>query len=333
MAHGLSSTDRPNLPRRPISVFITDYSFANLDPEHAALDPLGCAITAAQCKTDADVLAGAREADVLLVQWAPLTANVLENLPRCRLVVRYGIGVDNVDLAAASRLGIPVCNVPDYSVDEVADHAMATALALGRQLIQIDRRVHSGVWKLAPVTPMPAFRQMTFGVAGIGRIGRAVLDRARAFKFKLIAYDPMADDKAFSAAGAKRVDVETLFAESDILSLHAPLTPDTQHFVRVDRLARMKPTAILVNTARGALVDVAALADALGRRQIAYAGLDVFESEPLPANHPIRNCDNALLTSHVAWYSERSLGQLQRLAAEEVARFARGEPLRHRVNP
>jgi D-3-phosphoglycerate dehydrogenase len=314
-------------------VFITDYSFANLDPEHAALGPLGCIVTSAQCKTEEDVIAGGRDADVLLVQWAPVTANVLENLPRCRLVVRYGIGVDNVDLAAASRIGIPVCNVPDYSVDEVADHAMATALALARQLMPIDRRVRAGVWKLAPVTPMPASREMTFGMAGIGRIGRAILDRARAFKFKLIAYDPIADDAAFRAAGATRVDVERLFSESDILSLHAPLTPDTKHFVRADRLARMKPTAILVNTARGGLVDVNALAEALEQRQIAYAGLDVFETEPLPADHPIRNCDNALLTSHVAWYSERSLGQLQRLAAEEVARFARGEPLCHRVNP
>jgi len=314
-------------------VFITDYSFANVDPERSVLAAAGCAVRDGQCKSAADVIAAAGDAEALLVQWAPITAEVLDALPKVRLVVRYGIGVDNVDLAAASARGVAVCNVPDYSIDEVADHAVATALALGRQLPAIDRRTRAGVWKLAPATPMPAFREMTFAVAGFGRIGRAVLDRARAFKFRLAAYDPVVPAAEFDRLDVRSLTLGELFAESDVLSLHAPLTPQTRHLANAERLASMRPTAILVNTARGGLVDVAALADALRAGRPAYAGLDVFEAEPLPADHPIRQCENALLTSHVAWYSERSLTLLQQLAAEEVARFARGEPVRHRVNP
>lgn len=314
----------------PTSVFITDYSFANLDPERTVL--ADCNVRDGQCKTAADVIANAGDADVLLVQWAPITPEVLDALPTVRLVVRYGIGVDNVDLAAASERGVIVCNVPDYSIDEVADHAVATALSLGRQLGAIDARTRGGTWKLAPVSPMPAFREMTFAVSGFGRIGRAVLERARPFKFKLAAYDPVVPAADFEQLGVRRLELDELFREADILSLHSPLLPQTRHLVNAERLVTMKPTAILVNTARGGLVDTDALAAALAKNQIGFAGLDVFETEPLPADHPLRRCDNALLTSHVAWYSERSLSKLQQMAAEEVARFAHGQPLKNKVN-
>jgi D-3-phosphoglycerate dehydrogenase len=314
----------------PKTIFITDYSFANLEPERAAL--AGSVIRNAQCKTAADVIAQAGDADVLMVQWAPITAEVLDALPRVRLVVRYGIGVDNVDLAAASARGVVVCNVPDYSIDEVADHTVALALSLGRQLSAIDARTRGCVWKLAPVSPMPAFREMTFAVAGFGRIGRSVLERARPFKFRLAAYDPVVPAAEFERLGVQRLELDTLFREADVLSLHSPLLPQTKHLVNAHRLATMKPAAVVVNTARGGLVDTVALATALKDRRIGFAGLDVFEDEPLPADHPLRQCDNALLTSHVAWYSERSLEQLQRLAAEEAARFVRGEPVMNRVN-
>ncbi len=314
----------------PMKIFITDYSFANLDPEHEIL--AACTVRDGQCKTAEDVIAHAGDADALIVQWAPITAAVLDALPKVRLVVRYGIGVDNVDLAAARARDVIVCNVPDYSIDEVADHAVATALALGRQLGAIDARVRAGTWKLAPVSPMPAFRDMMFAVAGFGRIGRSVLERARPFKFRLAAYDPVVPVEEFERLGVKRLELDELFREADILSLHSPLLPQTRHLVNAQRLATMKPTAILVNTARGGLVNTEALAAALKTKQIGFAGLDVFETEPLPADHPIRSCDNALLTSHVAWYSELSLKKLQQMAAEEVARFTRGEPVKNRVN-
>jgi D-3-phosphoglycerate dehydrogenase len=237
-----------------------------------------------------------------------------------------------VDLDAARAAGIPVCNVPDYCVDEVADHALALALSLARQLPQIDARTRKGVWTMKPVTPMPAFRDMLFATAGFGRIARAALDRARPFGFRLGAYDPFVPEAMMHEAGVQPLSVDRLFAEADVLSLHMPLTAETNHFVSSERLEQMKRSAILINTSRGALVDTRALAAALTDDTIGYAGIDVFESEPLPEDHPIRSCENALLTSHVAWYSERSVPQLQRLAAEEVVRRLRGEPLKNQVN-
>lgn len=314
-------------------VVITDHGFADIEQERRVLEAAGCTLVVAQCKTPEDVAAAARDADALLVQWAPITAEVIAALQRAKVIVRYGIGVDNVDLAAAREAGIPVCNVPDYCVDEVADHTLALALALGRQLPLIDRRTRDGVWKLAPVTPMPAFREMLFATVGFGRIARAVLDRARPFGFRLGAFDPYVPEATLHAAGVDPLPLDRLFAEADVLSFHLPLTPETRHFVSEARLARMKPTAILINTSRGGLVDTLALARALDRRTLAYAGLDVFEEEPLPPGHPLRACDNALLTSHVAWYSEQSVPRLQRMAAEEVVRALRGMPLKNPVSP
>jgi D-3-phosphoglycerate dehydrogenase len=219
--------------------------------------------------------------------------------------------------------------VPDYCIDEVADHTVALALAHARQLIQIDMRTRAGVWKIIPDKPMPSFSEMTFATAGYGRIARAVLDRARAFGFKLAAYDP------YVAPPSDRVaplSLDELFLQADILSLHVPLTPETKHLVNAVRLAQMKPTAILVNTARGGLIDTTALAQALQAGTIAAAGVDVFESEPLEENHPLRKCPNVLLTSHVSWLSEQSVPKLQLLAAQEAVRALKGEPLRNQVN-
>jgi D-3-phosphoglycerate dehydrogenase len=311
-------------------VVITDHGFANVDPEREVL--AGYDLVVAQCRTPEEVIAATAGADAVLAQWAPVNADVIAALDRCRVIVRYGIGVDNVDLAAARARGIPVCNLPDYCVDEVADHSMALALALGRQLPAVERRTREGVWKLAPATvPMLAFREMSFATAGFGRIARAVLDRARPFGFRLATYDPYVPDAVLEDAGVRRLSLDALFAEADVLSLHLPLTAQTRHFVGAGELARMRPHAVLVNTSRGPLVDTVALAAALEARAIAYAGLDVFEAEPLPEDHPLRASPYALLTSHVAWYSEASLPKLQRLAAEEVARALRGEPLKNPV--
>lgn len=313
------------------TVVITDHGFPHTGEEAAVVEAAGGRLVVAQCRTEAEVAAAAAEADALLVQWAPVGAAAIAALPpRCRVVVRYGIGVDNVDLAAARARGLAVCNVPDYCTDEVADHTLALALALHRQLVPIDERTRRGTWRLAPATtPLAAPHTLTFATAGFGRIARAVLHRARAFGFRLAAYDPFVDDATLAAAGVRRLDADALFAEADVLSLHLPLTPATRHFVGAERLAQMPAHAILVNTSRGALVDTHALADALGRRVIAYAGLDVFEEEPLPADHPLCASPYALLTSHVAWYSAQSVPRLQRLAAEEAVRGARGEPLKH----
>ncbi len=311
---------------------ITDHGFPNLKHEEATLAAAGSTLVVAQCKTPDEVIAAARDADALLVQWAPVNAAVIAALTRCKVIVRYGIGYDNVDLAAAKARGIPVCNVPDYGVNEVAEHAVSLALALARQLPQIDARLRAGTWKITPDRPMPALGESTFATAGFGRIARHTHTVMRGFGGQRIAYDPFVTAEAMAAEGVEKVELDALFARADLLSLHLPLTPETKHFISAARLAAMKRTAILVNTARGPLVDTVALAAALHAGTIAGAGIDVFETEPFPADHPLRAAPNALLTSHVAWYSESSIPRLQRLAAEEAVRGLKGEPLKNRVN-
>ncbi|HEY3333009.1 MAG TPA: C-terminal binding protein [Capsulimonadaceae bacterium] len=315
-----------------MKVLITDHGFPNVDRERAVIESAGHELTIAQVKTPDDVAAVAADADALLVQWATIDRSVIERLSKCKVIVRYGIGVDNVDLVAAKEHGIPVCNVPDYCIDEVADHSVALGLALGRQLRLIDRRLRGGVWKLTSEGPMLAFREMTFATLGFGRIARAVLDRARPFGFRLAACDPLVPDAAFEAAGVDRVTIDELFAQADILSLHAPLTDETHHLVNASRLRTMKPTSLIVNTARGPLIDTHALADALQSGGIAGAGIDVFDPEPLETDHPLLKCENAILTSHVAWCSATSIHVLQRKAGEEVVRGLHGEALANQVN-
>ncbi len=308
-------------------VVITDYGFKSIDQERRII-PAEVELAAHQCRTEDDVIRVASDADALLVQWAPITERVIVALTRCKAIVRYGIGVDNVDLPAARRRGIAVCNVPDYGVNEVADHAATLALALARQLPTYDRDLRNGGWNPNQRVDMPDFDQMQFGTLGFGRIARKVLERARGFGFKLMAHDPLVDPAAMASAGVENVSRDDLFARADILSLHAPLTPDTRHVVNAERLARMKPRAIIVNTARGALIDTEALCDALAAGRLGFAGLDVFEEEPLSPDHRLRRTARTILTPHIAWYSSGSLDRLQRLAAEEVARSLTGSPLR-----
>jgi D-3-phosphoglycerate dehydrogenase len=311
---------------------ITDHGFPNLQHEESILGAAGVELTVAQCKTPAEVIAAGRGADALLVQWAPVNAAVMATLDRCKIIVRYGIGFDNVDIAAARARGIAVCNVPDYGVHEVAEHAVSLALALARQLPQIDARLRAGTWKITPDRPMPSLRELTFATAGFGRIARSAHAMMRGFDCKRIAYDPFVPKDVMAMEGVEKVELDDLFTRADILSLHLPLTAETRHFVNAARLAEMKKSAVVVNTARGPLVDTVTLAQALRDGVIAGAGIDVFEQEPLPAEHALRAAPGALLTSHVAWYSESSIPRLQRLAAEELVRGLRGEPLKNQVN-
>jgi D-3-phosphoglycerate dehydrogenase len=319
-------------PMLPLRAVITDHGFPNLRHEEAVLNDAGVELVVAQCKTAEDVIAAAKDADALLVQWAPVNAAVIATLARCKVIVRYGIGVDNVDLAAAKVKGIAVANVPDYGVHEVAEHAVSLALALARQLPQIDARTRAGTWKITPDRAMPSLSEMTFATAGFGRIARAAHTMMSGFGGPRIAYDPFVSKETMANEGVTKVELDELFTRADIVSLHLPLTPETRHFVNAARLASMKPTTVIVNTARGPLIDTVALAEALTAGTIAGAGIDVFEVEPLPADHPLRGAPRALLTSHVAWYSESSIPRLQKLAAEELVRGLRGEPLKNQVN-
>lgn len=310
-------------------VLITDYGFPNVDPEMEVFRQAGIELVTAQCKTEEEVIAAAAGCDALLVQWAPVRERVAAALPGCRLVVRYGIGVDNLDISALKAFGKAVAYVPDYCIDEVADHALALSLALARQLPQTHARTVDGTWKITPPSKMPAFRKMTFATMGYGRIARAILDRARPFGFRLAAYDPFVSPETMLQNGVQSLGLDALFQQSDILSLHAPLTTDTKHIVNDVRLRSMKPTSIIINTARGPLIDTVALAQALAKGVIGGAGIDVYEKEPLEDEHPLRTAPNTILTSHTAWYSEESVPELQRSGALEVVRGLTGQPLRN----
>lgn len=310
---------------------ITDHGFPTVALERQVIQDAGGELASFQCKREEDVIEVAKDADALLVQFAPITRAVIQNLPVCRVIVRYGIGMDNIDLEAARKRGIVVCNVPDYCIDEVADHTFALAMSLARQIPAIDYQVRKGVWKIVPPRRMLASRQMTFVTIGFGRIARSVLERARGFKFNLAICDPYLPSNANLPDGIQSLAIDQALKNADILSLHLPLSKQTHHFMNAASFSTMKANALLVNTARGGLVDTIALAGALNRAQIAGAALDVFEKEPLDEDHPLRKCANALLTSHVAWYSESSVPELQRMAAEEAVRAIRMEPLRNRV--
>jgi D-3-phosphoglycerate dehydrogenase len=224
-----------------------------------------------------------------------------------------------VDLHVAKERGIPVRNVPDYCLDEVADHTMALMLALQRQVVRVDRLVRTGVWKITPPDSLPPLRKNVLGLIGFGRIGQLVAERARAFGMKIVAYDPLVGEKVFAQNRVHGSTLDELLISADIISLHLPLTEDTRHMMNPQSLARMKPTALLVNTSRGGLVDSEALAAAVEKKTIAGAALDVFEQEPLPQDHALMRQERIIITSHIAWYSNQSLVELQRRAAMAAA--------------
>jgi D-3-phosphoglycerate dehydrogenase len=315
----------------PQRFVITDYGFPDVTIEQQIIESAGGELRKFQCKTEQDVIAAAKNSDAILVQFAPITSSVIDQLDRCKVIVRYGVGTDNVDLDAARSRGIIVCNVPHYCIDEVADHTFALAMALTRQIPIIDHEVRGGFWSISPRRSMPASRQMTFITIGFGRIARGVLERAHACKFNIATCDPYLPVNTELPTSIKLLSMEQALATADILSLHVPLTAATHHMFNASTLSVLKPTSVLINTARGGLVDTIALADALNNGRLGGAGLDVFEQEPLPNTHPLLKCPNVLLTSHVAWYSESSGKELQRMAAEEAVRALIGQPLQSRL--
>ncbi|CAM5763854.1 D-isomer specific 2-hydroxyacid dehydrogenase family protein [Labrys miyagiensis] len=309
-------------------VVVTDYTFPSLQHEEAAS---GAARFAAHQCRDAEAVARAvRDADVALVQFAPMTRVALEGLAPGARVIRYGVGYDNIDVKAALELGIEVAYVPDYCTDEVADHTATLLLAGLRKLAALDASVRAGEWAAVAVCkPMRPFRDSTVGFLGLGRIGRAVMERLRPFGFAFIVFDPALSEADAATLGARKAaTTDGLFAYVDALALHAPSTPATRGIVNASTLARMKPHAMIVNTARGDLIDAAALAEALRSGRLGGAALDVFDREPLPEDHVLRRAPRLQLSPHAAWYSDASIDRLQALAAEEIRRALAGEPMR-----
>ncbi|MBL0945167.1 MAG: C-terminal binding protein [Hydrogenophaga sp.] len=317
---------RPTLDRLVVAL---DDGYAAYDQEEALLAEVGARFELRPCRRNEDAaIASVADADVLLVRESPVTRRVLDAAPRCRAVIRYGIGVDNIDQAAARERRIAVANVPDYGTDEVSSQAVALALAVSRRIGLHDAEVRAGRWSTGVLQPMYRLRGRTLGLVGFGRIARMTLDKLAGFGFgRVLVHDPKSD----LPAGVQRVDMDTLCAEADVISLHAPLNEHTRHLLDARRIGLMRPTAIVVNTARGGLVDTQALYEALRERRILGAGLDVFEQEP-PGAHPIFTLDNVVVTNHMGWYSEEAMRELQRKTALEAARVLRGEEPLHWLN-
>ena len=312
-------------------VVVIDPGYDSYASEQAILAPFGADLTVEPCDGDVDRIAGVvADADAVLVRESPLTAAIIDGMARCRAIVRYGVGVDNVDLDAAAAAGIYVANVPDYGVDEVSDHALALLLAVARRLVSRNAEVRAGAWNVSRDQPMYRLAGGTLGLIGYGRIGQAFHRKALALGYaKVMVYDPMVDTPP---DGAELASVDDICRDADAISLHVPLVPETHHLLNAHRIAAMKPTAILVNTARGGLIDEHALADALARGHLLGAGLDVFEQEPVDPSHPLLALPNVVATDHTAWYSEQAVADLQRKAAEEIARVFAGDPPINWVN-
>ncbi len=305
-------------------------------PGQAAEDVLrsaGLSVTRASCVTEADVVEAARGATALVVQWAPVSSAVLDQLGSLRFVSRLGIGYDMIDVEAAAARGIAVANTPTYCVEEVASHTVAMLLALTRGLAGYDRAVRAGEWAPTQARPM-AVRPSTTTVAviGYGRIGELTAQHCRALGFRVLVHDPYVDAAVIRQAGCQPVDLDVALSSADALTLHAPLTPRTRHLVNAGTLATMRPGAVIVNTCRGSLVDDAALVDALRSGRLSGAALDVYESEPLAPDHPLCELDNVILTPHAAWYSPEALADLPLHAARNVVDFLAGRPVESIVN-
>ncbi|HBA8205948.1 TPA: C-terminal binding protein, partial [Escherichia coli] len=273
-------------------------------------------------------------ADAIMVREATVSRPMIEAMQQCRVIVRYGVGVDNIDSQAAKEKGIYVANVPDYGSEDVAEHALALLLAATRRIATRSRDVRDGQWGIGQREPMFRLAGKILGVVGFGRISRCFVQKASGIGFKrILVVDPLLTDEQASQAGVTRVNLDTLCREADFISLHAPLTPDTHHLIGEAELAKMKPSAVLVNTSRGGLIDEQALINALLQQRIFAAGLDVFESEPLSAKSPLLQMDNTLCTDHTAWFTEESVVELQSKAAHEVRRAFEGEHPLNWVNP
>jgi D-3-phosphoglycerate dehydrogenase len=314
-------------------VVVSDHTFPNLDPERRILEPLGAEVVERQCQSLEELLPVARDADALLVTYVrPIGETLFKATPRLRVVVRYAIGIDTLDIAAANRYGVLMVNVPDYCLDEVSDHAIALLFALARKILISDRKARSGNWDLLFLKPLPKLQGKTVGFLGFGRIGQRVARKLGSMDLRFIFYDPYVQQE--QAETARKVTLEELLRQSDFLSIHAPETEETKHLLNRETVALMKPTAFLINTGRGGLVDTDALVESLRAGRLAGAALDVIENtECLPPDHPLCFMENVILTPHSAWYSDESEVEVQILAAEEVARVLRGETPKSLLNP
>lgn len=316
-----------------ILVAIADTVFPDWKPAEQVLADLDVELRRAENPEQDSILAVARDAEALFVTYAQITAEVIAGLKNCKVIGRFGVGTDNIDIEAATKAGIVVTYAPLYCLDEVSDHAMTLLLSLARKIPFSDSMVKSGRWEMPAVVPIRRLKGRTLGLIGIGNIAQAIIGKAQAFGIQTIASDPYAPDEVFAKMNTEKVELDDLYARSDYISVHAPLTPETENMFSTEAFVKMKSDALLINTSRGPLVDVDALAKALDAGEIGGAALDVMPQEPPAADNPLFGRDDVILTPHTGFYSEDALLDLQTTVATDVAAVLSGKRPQFPVNP
>ncbi|MFH5821016.1 C-terminal binding protein [Georgenia sp. AZ-5] len=313
-------------------ITVTECDHDSFAVEQAEADARGAELLITQSRSAGELVANCADADGILVQYASISGEIMDALPGLRAIGRYGVGVDSVDVAAATARGIAVCNVPDYGTEAVSDHAIGLTLAVARGIPRLDRGVRAGRFDLPAVRPLHTIAGRVFGVLGMGRIGSATARKAAGLGYEVIGYDARSEPGT-TYHGVATVSLPELLERSQVLSLHTPLDETTRGLIGAGELATMRRDAIIVNTSRGGVLDTSALVAALRAGTIAGAGIDVHEHEPLPHDHPLTTFDNVVLTPHLAWYSEESYGELKRRTIENVLDVCAGRTPRNIVNP
>jgi D-3-phosphoglycerate dehydrogenase len=310
------------MKQHPYQVIITDCDHGSIEEEKEEFGRIGAELVLSQVREEEELIRTCKEADGLLNQYAPLTRKVLEHLPKCKVVARYGVGVDSVDLKAATDLGIIVANVPDYCIDEVSDHTIAFILSLMRKAVFFNERVKSGQWDFRSGIPIHRLRGMTLGLIGSGKIGLEVARKISTFGVRVIAFDPYLKT---SPRGIELKNLDVVLKESDFISIHCPLNDATRHLIGEKEFKRMEKKPFLINTSRGPIIDEKALIQALEKGLITGAGLDVLEKEPPDSGNPMLRMENVILSPHVGFYSEESISELKRRTARNVLEVLTGK--------
>ena len=315
------------------TVIVTDDRYSSYREEEEVLGSVGATLRVLQLSSEDEAIRELSGADGILVNLFPLTGRIIRSLDRCKVISRYGVGYDNVDVRAATEKGICVARVPDYCFEDVSDQALALLLGCIRKVAFKDRKVRAGEWNLHKAQPTHRVRGKKLGLVGFGGVARCLNRKVSGFGLaEVLVCDPFVTAEDIRAAGAKAVDMKTLLAEADFISMHVPLGKDTQSLIGEIEIGMMKRSAILINTSRGPVVNESALTEALRSGRIAGAGLDVFEKEPLPPESPLRSIDTVILSDHAGWFSEESIVELKKKAAQNVADVLEGRMPAYPVN-
>lgn len=314
-----------------MKVVVTDHIYMDFEEEKKLFESAGAKLEVAQCRREEDVIKASKGAIGLINSEIPITRNIIESLPDLKVIAKYSLGVDNVDVEAATENNVFVANVPDYCQDEVSNHALALIMSLTRKIVSLNQTVKQGKWSFTDGVPLHRFNTQTVGLLSFGNIARKLAKKLLAIGFNVITYDPYLQ-QADKESNVEPVSLEELMRRSDVISIHTPLTKDTYHLVDKDLLNHAKPSAIIVNTGRGSIINERDLIEALKEGKISGAGLDVLEKEPMEENNPLLSMDNVILTPHIAFYTEESMQELKRKTALNILDVLQGKEPRYRVN-